>query len=90
MSGGCIFCGADIVAELRLKQQMVHQPYIKAMYGDVADWAYPMHADLIVETALKKAARTIKQMDHDKAWCSSDVEEALRLLRAAVEAMNPQ
>jgi len=85
--GNCHFCGGDVAAELALKQSILYNGgSIVTKLGNVADWAYPFFGDDCATAAMKKAARVIKQMDVDKSWCISDVEETLELLKAALEA----
>lgn len=48
------------------------------------EYATPDDADSAATAALKKAARTITQMDQEKVWCTSDVRDALDMIAAAL------
>lgn len=70
--------------ELKLRNQMAAAAWIKDRLGRVALWAFPFQRDSQSVAAMKKAARIMKQIDADKCWCSSDVEETLAMLEAAI------
>lgn len=73
--------------EIELYNSIDDKSWFTKLLGSVAKWAFPFSADTKPVAAMKKAARIITQIDRDKCWCSSDVEETLALLREAIEEM---